>query len=181
MATGTLLSVQDYLNGIGYECESDVDYVDGVIEERNVGEWDHGSVQSAVSAYFSNRRKQWRLRSATETRVQVAPTRFRVPDVVIVLEPGPFTKVLRQPPFICVEVLSPEDRMVRVRKRIHDFLVFGVPHIWVIDPELRIGYTYAADGLHEAKDGILRTSNPEIFLSLAEVFESAGPPAESNS
>ena len=182
MATGTLVSVEEYLHTV---YEVDCDYVDGVVEERNMGEWDHATVQGSVYAYFHSRRKQWKLRAVPEVRVQVAPTRFRVPDVAVVLEPGPFTPILRQPPFICIEVLSPEDRLARVWKRIDDFLAFGVPHIWVIDAEARCAFTFTADGLREAKDGVLRTSNPEIFLPLTEAFAdlepaSENPSAESN-
>jgi Uma2 family endonuclease len=182
MATGTLISVEEYLTTV---YRPDCDYIDGVVEERNMGEWDHATVQAAVLAYFHSRRKQWKIRVVPEIRVQVAPTRFRVPDVAVVLEPGPFAAILRQPPFICIEILSPEDRLARIRKRIDDFLAFGVPHIWVIDAESRCAFTYTSEGLREVKDGILRTSNPEIFLPLAEVFEdlepaSGDPSVESN-
>jgi Uma2 family endonuclease len=62
-----------------------------------------------------------------------------------------------------------------VQRRIDDYLKFGVPNIWMIDPESRRAYTYNPEGSREVKDGILRTGNPEIFLDLAEVFEAAGP------
>jgi Uma2 family endonuclease len=39
---------------------------------------------------------------------------------------------------IAIEVLSPEDWLVRMQKRIEDFLRFGVKHIWLIDPIKRI-------------------------------------------
>jgi hypothetical protein len=48
----------------------------------------------------------------------------------------------------------------------------GVQNIWVIDPHLRRGYRYTTDGLLEAKDGILRSSNPEIFVPLAAILDS---------
>ena len=67
----------------------DCDYVDGYIEERNLGEWDHSSLQAAVAAYFFAKRRQWGISVATEQRVQVNARRFRVPDVCVVLgKPG---------------------------------------------------------------------------------------------
>jgi Uma2 family endonuclease len=175
MATGTLISVEEYLTTV---YRPDCDYIDGVVEERNRGEWDHATVQGAILAYFHSRRKQWKLRAVPEVRVQVAPSRFRIPDVAVVLEPGPFTSIVRRPPFICIEVLSPEDRLARIRKRIDDFLAFGVPHIWVVDAVAQCAFVYNADGLREVKDGVLRTSNPEIFLPLAKAFEDLEPASE---
>src|SRR5689334_23297958 len=115
MPTETLVSVQEYLSA---DYEHDYDYADGVLEERPVGEFDHGRLQGVLFAYFFAREKQWKLRTVVEPRVQVRPKRFLVPDVCVILEPGPFTQIIRTPPFLCIEILSPEDRMTRVLKRV---------------------------------------------------------------
>src|SRR5216684_3733424 len=125
--SGTLISVEEYL---ATSYEPDCDYVDGRIEERNLGELDHSSLQTAVAAYFFARRKQWNITVVVEQRVQVSPTRFRVPDVCVVLG-EPDGQIFRLPPFLCIEILSPEDRMKRVQERIDDYLAMGVPYVWV--------------------------------------------------
>lgn len=45
----TLISVEEYL---ATSYQPDCDYVDGCIEERNLGEFDHSSPQTTVAAYF---------------------------------------------------------------------------------------------------------------------------------
>ena len=121
MPTGTLISVEEYL---ATSYRPDCDYVDGRIEERNLGELDHSSLQTAVVAYFFARRKKWDITAVVEQRVQVSPTRVRVPDVSVV--PGKTAEqIFRTPPFICVEILSPKDLMQRVRERIEDYLKMG--------------------------------------------------------
>src|SRR5205807_5449888 len=65
---------------------SDCDYVDGEVLERNWGERDHSWVQGIVTAHFVVRRKEWKISVLPEMRVQVKPTRFRIPDICIVLE-----------------------------------------------------------------------------------------------
>jgi hypothetical protein len=55
-------------------------------------------------------------------------------------------------------------------ERIEDYFAMGVPHVWVIDPWRRRGYHYTPEGVHEAKDGVLRTSNPHLAVPLASVF-----------
>jgi Uma2 family endonuclease len=169
MATGTLVSVEEYLSTT---YRPDCEYLDGIILERNLGEFDHGRLQALLAAYFVNREKQWRVRAITEQRVQVKETRFRVPDLCIILEPGPFEQIVRNPPFLCIEILSRDDTFDSMQERIDDYLTFGVSYVWVISPRSRRAYVYTAEGSREAKDGILRTENPELTVILPELFAS---------
>ncbi len=164
----TLISVEEYL---ATSYRPDCDYVDGRIEERNLGEFDHSSLQTNIAIYMGSRRKQLGITVVVEQRVQVSPTRFRIPDVCVVL--GKTTEqVFRTPPFLCIEILSPEDRMSRVEQRIDDYLAMGVKYVWVIDPSNRHVYSATREaGLQEFKGAILRTENPVLELPLAEVFE----------
>jgi Uma2 family endonuclease len=54
----------------------------------------------------------------------VKASRFRIPDVCVVVG-EPKEQVLTRPPFLWVEILSPEDRMKRVQERIDDYLAMG--------------------------------------------------------
>jgi Uma2 family endonuclease len=168
MPIGTLISVEEYL---ATSYRPDCDYVDGKVQERNVGEWDHSRLQLILGAYFLARQKQWGAYAAVEQRVQVKPERFRVPDVCVVLgEPG--EQILTKPPFLSIEILSPEDRMSRVEERIDDYLAMGVPYVWLLNPGTRRAYVAtAAEGLREVKDGVLRTANPNFEVPLRELFE----------
>jgi Uma2 family endonuclease len=165
MATGTLVSVKEYLST---SYDPDVDYVDGVIEERNLGEFDHASLQGAVFAWFYNRRKQLGITVVPEQRVQVAPTRFRIPDVCVTLgHPG--EQIFTKPPFICIEILSPEDRLPKLQQRVSDYLNMGVPYVWVLDPQTRAAWVWTTDGMRQVTE--LHTDNPAITVPLDELFE----------
>src|SRR6266853_6620277 len=161
--SGTLISAEEYL---ATSYRPDCDYVDGHIEERNLGELDHSSLQTAIAVYFGSRQKQLGITVVVEQRVQVSPTRFRIPDVCVVI--GKATEqIFRTPPFLCVEILSPEDRMKRVQERIDDYLAMGVPYVWVFDPSTRHVYVATAfAGLHDFKGDVLRTENPARELPL---------------
>jgi Uma2 family endonuclease len=67
-------------------------------------------------------------------RVHVKATRFRVPDVCVVLGQEPDEQVFTEPPFLCVEILSKDDTMTGMQERIDDYLKFGVRYVWVLDP-----------------------------------------------
>jgi Uma2 family endonuclease len=56
-----------------------------------------------------------------------------------------------------------------VQERIDDYLAFGVPHVWVVNPRKRRAFHYTADGIREAKDGILRSTNPDIAVPILEL------------
>lgn len=169
MASTILISVEEYLR-TSYP-DGDREYIDGVVLERNVGEIDHAGLQSRILKYLGNRYPQ--LWSVVEVRVQVKPARFRVPDVCLVLGSEPEGRFLTSPPFLVIEVLSPDDRADYMEEKIDDYLAFGVKYVWVVNPRTRRGYAHTSEGSREAKDGVLRTQDPEIELPLAEMFSPA--------
>jgi Uma2 family endonuclease len=135
-----------------------------------LGTRDHGWLQAAVAAYFFNRRRQWNITVITELRIRVKATRVRIPDVCVILGDTD-EQVPTKPPFICIEVLSPKDRMKRVQERIADYLEMGVPYVWVLDPETRQAYTATpAEALREVETGVLKTESPAFEVSLSELF-----------
>jgi Uma2 family endonuclease len=167
MSSRTLISVEEYLAS---SFRPDCDYVDGHIEERNLGEWNHSEIQGELLAYLLSRYRKNGIRVMPELRIQVKPQRFRIPDLCVLLN-NPGEQVLTKPPFLCIEVLSPEDRMTRVEERINDYLDMGVPYIWVLDPETRKAFcATSTERLVEVTDGILRTENPVLEVPLNEIF-----------
>jgi len=168
MPTGTLISVEEYL---ATSYRPDCDYVDGRLVERNVGERDHSSLHAALSSFLFSRRKQWGIQVFVEQRIQVRPQRYRVPDICVIVGVTD-EQILTKPPFLCIEILSPEDRLSRVKERIDDYLAMGVPHVWLLDPRTR--QAYAADtmqGFREIKDRVLRIDNPAIEVPIDQLFE----------
>jgi Uma2 family endonuclease len=168
MAAATQISVTEYLNTT---YRPDCDYVDGQVLERNLGEYEHARPQMRLGAYFFVREKEWRVRVVPEQRVQVSKTRFRIPDVCVVLEGSPVESIFRQPPFLCIEILSKDDSFRSVVDRLDDYLAMGVANVWGVEPYTRRGYSYNREGFLEAKDGILRTSNPNFEVPLAALFD----------
>ena len=143
MGTAILIPVEEYLHT---SYRPDRDFVDGEVQERNLGEEWHSSVQSMIASIFKANRHHWGLRSYTEQRVQVSPTRFRIPDVCVVPATKPMRGILRDPPVLCVEVLSPEDRFARILERVREYVRMGVPNVWIVDPISREIWTANAQG-----------------------------------
>jgi Uma2 family endonuclease len=167
MSAATLVSVEEYL---ATSYRPDCDLVDGQLIERNLGTKDHSKLQDEILGWFRDRRRALRLRALPEQRVQVSRRRYRVPDVCVVPLPEPDEQIFTQPPYICIEVLSPKDSFPKLQDRLDDYLAMGVPNIWVLDPPSRRGWSIVREGHFEALDGVLRTSDGRVVLTIADLF-----------
>jgi Uma2 family endonuclease len=163
MDSTTLVSVEEYLSS---EYEPDCDYVDGQIEDRNVGEKDHSKLQFRVQMLLS---RVPGISIFPEVRIRVAPTRFRVPDVAVyVTEPA--EQVFITPPFLVIEILSPEDRWSRLTRKLEDYFAMGCPNIWIIDPVRSKAYRYEGESVSEVHEAF-RSTDSRITVQLAHIWQ----------
>ena len=166
-----LLSIEEYLRT---SYRPDADFVDGELVERHVGKYEHGKIQSLIATLFTLNEDAWQTDAIVEQRVRVSSTRVRpVCDVAILRSETPHEEVTATPPLICIEILSPEDRIPRAKLVLADYLAMGVPNIWLIDPVRRVAYTFDATGLHEADPTRLSVLNTPIHLDLTQFFAPA--------
>lgn len=169
VSTAVTVPLSEYLAKV---YRPDCEYIDGELRERNVGQTEHSRCQTLLSGFLLSRERKWGICVLVEQRVQVKATRFRVPDITVVLGPLPKDPILHEPPFLCIEILSPDDRMYDMQERIDDYLAFGVPHVWVVNPAQPRAFHYTRDGMRQARDGVLRTDNPEITVPILELESS---------
>ncbi len=161
-ATPLPLSVEDYLHS---SYSPDCDYVDGELQERNLGEFDHAAIQAALSRWFGNHGKEWKIWAVTELRIQVSPTRFRIADVCLISRNQPVEQVPTHAPLAIIEVLSPEDRVSRYQQRLDDYRGMGVKSIWFVDPETRRGYDCSSGSWIEQQSFAIENSPINVDLS----------------
>jgi Uma2 family endonuclease len=135
MASAIQIPVSEYLES---SFRPDREYVDGEVRERNVGKWEHARIQWLLAHWFGNNELTWNVIGSTEQRVQVSPTRVRVPDLVV-LRPGPQPEILTQPPLLVIEILSPDDSYSDLQERCQDYRQMGVETVWIVDPKTRSG------------------------------------------
>ena len=163
VGTTALISEAEYLRT---SYEPDCEYADGVLIERNVGEQDHSWLQAALAAYFFRRRKAWKIEVFTEQRHIIRQGKYMVPDVCVIQAPRPAEKVFDRPPLVWIEILSPEDRPIRVNAKIRDLRDFGAYNIWIIDPETLEAEIHNDTGSSKVGDGVLRVPGTPIEVPL---------------
>ncbi len=132
------IPLEDYLHG---NYRPDLDYVDGSLEDRHVGEYDHGALILAVLQHFLRHKHEWGLRVVSDVRIRISPTHYRVPDILLLSRDLPREQIITHPPLVCVEILSPEDRIRSFQARVKDYFDMGVKHVWILDPKSQVGYS----------------------------------------
>lgn len=165
------LSVEEYLHT---SYRPDRDYVDGRVEDRNVGEWEHAAVQKMLMSIFLTHEESWGVSIIQECRLQIAQHRFRVPDTMVLRADQQVRRILHDAPLICIEVISPQDTWKRLIGVLTDYLTLGVPHIWAFDPDERKAYRFDAQGLHPVFGHITAEGTPVRF-EVDEVFRKLPP------
>jgi Uma2 family endonuclease len=166
MATKALVTESEYLetsfSGL------DREYCRGEVIERTMPTYLHGVVQGMLYALFLAYRKSHGLVPSTEARHRLADGVIRIPDVAVhqgmPAQPCPDT-----PPYVAIEVLSPEDRMGDVTAKLREYRDFGVPHAWVVDPVAQALYVYDSDGLHQVRS--LQIPEFGINFTPEQIFE----------
>ncbi len=168
MSSTTLISLQEYL---ATSYRPDCDFIDGELQARNLGELEHALLQTAIAAWFWERQKEWNALPVVEQRVQVAATRFRIPDVSVLRADQSREPIITIPPLILIEVLSKDDTLRSMRERVDDYLNFGVQHVWILDPATRRAYVCSHNGFVEPQQGVLEVPNTPIRLVVKDLFD----------
>jgi Uma2 family endonuclease len=165
-AAPAAIPLEEYLTT---DYEPDCEYVDGFLEERNVGKRKHSKTQAALLFWLHSEQRVHGYEVLPEQRVKVASRKVRIPDICLVAPAE--EEVVQAPPVLWIEILSPEDRFNRVQARLNDALQFGVPTIWIIDPYGNEAWIVTPEhGTRQVTDGILRCDNPKLELPFAEVL-----------
>ena len=168
MTTKVLMDVEEYLK-TGFD-GADCEYLDGEVVERNMGELPHSTVQGGLIVLLAQMASRLGIQVKPEIRIQIRPRRFRVADIAVWRAGNIGERIPTVPPFLVIEILSPEDRIVRMQEKIQEYLSIGVEWVWLIDPEERKALCYSQNNPAGVLCDVLRTENPAIELPLETVF-----------
>ena len=169
MASKVLMSVEEYLHTSfeGADCE----YVDGEIVERNLGQTLHGTIQLWLGYLLISLANKFGIRASTEVRIRISASRYRIPDISVWrAETDIGDGIPKAPPFLAIEILSPDDRTIRLLEKIQDYFAAGVEWVWIVDPYERKAMICSHANRAPQSTELLRTENPAIELALAEVL-----------
>lgn len=141
MATTTTLTLDEFL--ALPETEPASEYIDGEVIQKTMPVWDHGVIQRLLSFVLTLYLRAHPIGDAgSEIRCIFGPPgrpRGYIPDYVFVrgARKKPGDEPFRGAPDLAVEILSPDDRMPRVMRKLRFYLAHGVRLVWLIDPGRR--------------------------------------------
>jgi len=105
-----------------------------------------------------------------EIRIRINSSRYRIPNIGVWLPGDVGGRIPTVPPFLAIEILSPDDRMTRMKLKIEEYFSIGVSWIWVIDPEERMTICYSQGNPAGSLCEVLRTEDAAIEIPLEKVL-----------
>ena len=148
----------------------DCEWIEGELRRRTLGQFDHANLQKLLVSRFSLQERDWNVRVLPEQRLKVSDRRYRVPDLLVIRRPDK-EQIITIPPLLCIEILSPDDKILDYQERVTDYLVLGVGCVWVFDPKTQKAWRVEPTGDWIREKNIL--SCGEITVNVGELFRLA--------
>ena len=164
MATRAPVTIEEYLRTGEYERS---ELVDGQIVERSMPKDAHSKAQVRLVLLLARVSERTPLHIRTELTVQTAPSRYRIIDVSAYTGKEPAEETPASPPYIAVEIVSPDDRYTRLIEKLQEYRAWGVAHVWLVDPWLPKTYVYDERGLNDVP--AFRVPELELEINLTDI------------
>ena len=163
MTTVQPVSVEEYLHT---SFEYDAEYVEGKIVYRSLPQKPHSKLQTWFARTLFDAAHPFGFEVWVEQRIRtrLEPRKYRIPDVCLT-RGEPSENVFISAPFLCIEILSPEDSALELRTKVDEYLTFGVPYVWVIDPVSKAGEIYSGDRIEKIANA--RFTAGEIHIDIS--------------
>ena len=161
-----LVSVEEYLKA-NYKpaCE----YLDGVLRQKPMPTFDHSFVQGRLIALISARYGAYL--ALPELTVKISEREWLVPDISVMLRSRIQRPYALDPVHLCIEILSPDDRIAQTFAKCEQYHSWGVAHCWVIDPEKKVAWIYPNGSEPKRVTGQDALSAGDIHISMATLYE----------
>jgi Uma2 family endonuclease len=161
MSSTTLISLEEYL---ARSDKPTCEYIDGVLHPKPLPTKLHALIEFLLVAIL---RRQG-VDALAEVSVRLSDTRVLVPDVIAaprIQDPYP-----TEPVKLCVEILSPGDRLGATFAKCEQYHSWSVPYCWVIDPVKQTAWEYhsESDPARTERDGTLRADT--FVVKLTDLF-----------
>jgi Uma2 family endonuclease len=168
MATTHLVSVDEYLHT---SFEHDAEYVEGRIAYRSVPRKPHSKMQAflLLTLHGIGRPLGYKVWPEQRIRTQANPARYRVPDLCVTFG-EPDEDVFTDPPYLCIEILSPDDSAAELSAKVDEYLTLGLAYVWVVDPVSLSGEIRTRNGIERVSDGRFRAGAMEVNLQERELL-----------
>lgn len=137
------LPLEEYLNA---SHEIPCEYVDGILVAKHVGQRTHGVLQLSLANLLIGLQQRHGIRVYIEQHVRIAPSRYRIPDVLIMPAGHNREEILTEPPICTFEIVSEKESWTELTGKYKDHYAMGVHSIVIADPYERAVFTVDSTG-----------------------------------
>ncbi|MDX1979367.1 MAG: Uma2 family endonuclease, partial [Bryobacteraceae bacterium] len=144
------------------------DYLEGELVERSMPGTSHSRIQRRVVAATVVGGEPVGLYVYPEIHLPMATERWRIADLAFYAgeAESPYPKRVA---LGIAEILSPRDEHREILDRLNDYHAWGVPYIWLIDPERRTIHRY--DGASLLAVDAIEFAEPAFRLTAEDLFK----------
>jgi Uma2 family endonuclease len=166
MATAAaLVSVEEYL---ATTYKPACDYVDGVLYQKSMPTRKHGSIQIGLGQFINIGFPGFN--ASSEVNVRIRPGKYLVPDLIVQHRDRMQDPYPTEPVHLCIEILSPEDRISVVIAKCEEYHAWGVETVWIVDPENPRAWEFRKGQWPVEIPLTGSLTAPGISISLADLF-----------
>jgi Uma2 family endonuclease len=160
-----LIDVQEYLST---SYEPDMEFINGILVERNVGSIPHSRLLGILIGYLQqNCGDAIVLPGARLLMGAAANRKYRIPDVMVVERPITPGKVVTDVPALTIEIISPDDRFDEVLEKCVEYAALRVPNVVVLDPDHKRLYMFTESALCIMQSAIVTFPKSKRSLEIA--------------
>ena len=153
---------------LAYRGKPNCEYLDGVMVPKAWGTYKHGSVQGRVGGLLKEKAAGFTV--ASELSVRLREGKWFVPDVAVQRREAIQDPYPELPIYLCVEILSPGEKVGAMLAKGEAYHDWGVPYFWLVDPEARTAWSYAKGEHPKEVFGGGKLTAGEISIPMDEIF-----------
>jgi Uma2 family endonuclease len=142
------------------------EYLDGVLRQKAMPTRKHGKMEFLLTALI----ERSGFDATPEQTVRLSERRYLVPDIAVVRVGEIEDPYPTKPVFLCIEILSPDDRLSDTVAKCEEYHAWGVPFCWIVDPEDKRCWEYHAGDRPNQMSANGYLTAQELALSVTDIF-----------
>ncbi len=151
VTTEQTISLEEYLSMSFPDSHTEPEFVRDHLEEKAIPDTFHSEVQATAILLVREASDRSGRRAITrpELRARIGSIAVRVPDLMVYLDAPPprGPRLVTSPPLAIIEITSPEDLLEKMLARLGDYMAWGAPYVFLVEPRFRQLYRYTPKGL----------------------------------
>jgi Uma2 family endonuclease len=169
MGGAAQISLEQYLR---HPTEPESEYIQGEVFQKALGTNLHARLQGRLIRLLFRWEELGVGLAVPEQSLRLREDVILIPDVCVLRADNIETGVVTHPPLLCIEILSLSDRFAYTARKCKEYLSWGVPACWILDPEASEAWVSDSAGVHPVAEGG-RLEAGSISLGMLEIFPSS--------